>query len=77
MPRFFFHVRDGYDEPDTDGTELPDIYTAQGQAIQMAGELLREMGAKFWDGTEWSMTVANERGEVLFVLRFSAEERTP
>jgi hypothetical protein len=33
------------------------------------------MGAKFWNGTEWSLEVADERGCVLFVLRFSAEER--
>ena len=37
--------------------------------------ILRDMGAKFWDGTEWKLEVADERGDTLFVLRFSAEER--
>ena len=32
------------------------------------------MGARFWDGTEWKLEVADERGQILFVLRFSAEE---
>ena len=33
------------------------------------------MGAKFWGGTEWKLEVANERGDTLFLLRVSAEER--
>jgi hypothetical protein len=74
MPRYFYHVYDGYSSLDTDGTELPDIYTAQAQAIRTSGEILRDMGARFWDGTEWKLEVADERGQILFVLRFSAEE---
>ena len=75
MPRYFFHVKDGYSVRDDEGTELPDIYTAQAQAIRMSGEILRDMGAKFWNGTEWSLEVADDRGEALFMLRFSAEEK--
>ena len=75
MPRYFFHVYDGYTSVDDEGTELPDVYTAQAEAICMSGEILRDMGAKFWDGTEWRMEVADERSQILFVLHFSAEER--
>ena len=75
MPRYFFHVYDGSSSPDMDGTELPDIYTAQAAATRTSGEILRDMGAKFWNGTEWRLEVADERGNILFVLRFSAEER--
>ena len=75
MPRYFFHVHDGASLPDQDGTELPDIYTAQAQAIRTSGEILRDTGAKFWDGTAWRLEVADARGQVLFVLHFSAEER--
>ena len=75
MPRYFFHVKDGCSVRDDEGTELPDIYTAQAEAIRMSGEILRDMGAKFWNGTEWSLEVADGRGESLFVLRFSAEEK--
>ena len=74
MPRYFFHVCDGFSTKDTDGTELPDIYAAQEEAIRLSGELLREMGGEFWNGTEWSLTVANETGSVLFRLRFSADK---
>jgi hypothetical protein len=75
MPRYFFHGQDGYSIRDTQGTELPDIYEAQEQAIRTSGEILRDMGAKFWNGTEWELEVTDEHGQVLFILRFSAEER--
>ena len=74
MPRYFFHVYDGYSALDEDGTELPDIYTAQTEALRMSGELLRDIGAKFWNDTEWKLVVGDEHGRTLFVLRFSAEE---
>jgi hypothetical protein len=77
MPRYFFHVTDGYSTRDTEGTELPDIYAAQHMAISTSGEILRDMGAKFWNGTDWTLEVADEHGQTLFVLRFSAEERLP
>ena len=76
MPRYFFHVRDGHSIRDENGTEFPDIYTAQAEAIRMSGEILREMGAKFWDGTEWTLEVADAAGEILLVLHFYAEERS-
>ena len=75
MPRYFFHVHDGTASRDTEGTELRDIYMAQAEAIHLSGALLRDIGAKFWNGTEWSLEVADARGCALFVLRFSAEER--
>jgi hypothetical protein len=76
MPRYFFHVHDGSSTRDGEGTELPDIYAAQEQAILLSGELLREVGGKFWDGETWSLEVTDEAGRTLFILRFSAEERT-
>jgi hypothetical protein len=78
MPRYFFHVSDGSSTPDAEGTELPDISTAQAEALRMTGEILRETRTtQPWDGTEWKLEVADERGQVLLVLRFSAEERAP
>ncbi|WP_407664573.1 DUF6894 family protein [Microvirga pudoricolor] len=76
MPRYFFHVTDGSSPRDSSGTELLDIYTAQAPAIRFSGEILREMGARFWNGMEWKLEVTDEQGRILFVLRFSAEERS-
>ena len=75
MLRYFFHVHDGTESRDTERTELRDIYMAQAEAIHLSGAVLRDMGAKFWNSTEWSLEVADARGCALFVLRFSAEER--
>ena len=77
MPRYFFHVYDGFSTPDEEGTELPDIFAVQEEAIRLSGELLREMGAKFWNGTAWRLEVTDETERVLFILRFSADEGTP
>lgn len=77
MPRYFFHIIDGRDVRDEDGTELADIYVAQTEAIRLSGELLRDMGGRFWDGTGWRLEVEDERAQVLFVLHFAAEERLP
>jgi len=76
MPRYFFHVYDGESLPDESGSELADIYSAQTEAIHLSGELLKEMGGRFWNGDEWRLEVADATGQVLFVLRFSAEERS-
>lgn len=51
MPRYFFHVIDGREIRDEEGTELPNIYVAQAEAICLCGEVLRDMGARFWNGT--------------------------
>ena len=74
MPRYFFHVYDGFSTKDNEGTELPDIFHAQEEAIRLSAALLGEMGAKFWDGTDWRLEVTDEAGRLLFTLRFSAEE---
>lgn len=76
MPRYFFNITDGHTTLDSEGTVLSDIYTAQAEAIKTAGEILRDMGAKFWNGTEWQLEVTDENFQVLFVLRFSAEEQS-
>lgn len=74
MPRFFFHVADGRDLPDLEGTPLPGPAEARAQALRMAGEILREEGMRFWRGAEWRMDVTDEARRTLFTLRFSADE---
>ena len=76
MPRYFFHVHDGSSLPDDEGTELRDLYAAQEEAIRLSGELLRDMGGRFWDGAVWNLEVTDEAGRILFTLRFSAVEAT-
>ena len=44
MPRYFFHVIDGVDVPDLEGTLLPGLAEARSQAIVTAGEILKSEG---------------------------------
>lgn len=74
VPRYFFHVFDGVSSPDAEGTECADIYVAQSEALRMSGEIMRDLGTRFWDGSEWRLEVTDAAGRKLFVIRFSAEE---
>lgn len=76
MPRYYFHIHDGADFPDRDGTMLPDLEAARHEAIRLAGSVIRELGSPFWDerhGGEWTMEVADQQGNPLFKLRFSGQ----
>lgn len=76
MPRYFFHVQDSVKSLDTEGTELADDDGARAQAIVASGEMLKDLGARFWDGAEWRMWVSDESGRTVCALRF-APERGP
>lgn len=72
MPLFYFHVRDGVDIPDKEGTECASLEDARNQAVKSAGESIKELGPTFWDADhDWQMTVTDEGGAVQFTMRFS------
>jgi hypothetical protein len=74
MPRYFFNIIDGKDIPDHEGTELPGIAEARGQAINTAGNMIAEQGDTVWNGSPWMMNVSDETGAPVFTLRFSADD---
>ena len=72
MPVYFFHVRDGVDIPDETGTECVDLAGARTQALRASGQMIEELGAKFWEDPEdWRMNVTDADGAAQFTLRFS------
>lgn len=76
MPRYYFHIHDGADFPDTEGTMLPDLDAARGEAIRLAGSVIRELGSTFLDphhGGEWMMEVVDKSGKPLLRLKFSGQ----
>ena len=75
MPRYFFNLQDGRSTPDREGTELADIETARAEAVRLSGEILRDIGATYWDHPEWRLDVLDESGRTLFSLCFVAEEQ--
>ena len=62
MPRYFFHVIDGRDIIDNEGSELADLKKSRAEAIQLAGAILRDEGDTFWNGQEWHMDVTEPQG---------------
>jgi hypothetical protein len=72
VARYFFNVSDGEYIPDATGTEVASLEEAKAQAVVFAGELLRDSGARFWQGEDWMIEVADEDGLTLFTLMFMA-----
>ena len=70
MPRYFFHVKDGADLRDAEGTQLDDLAAAKCEAVKYAGRLICDEASHFWDRKEWMMTVADASGLMLFQLHF-------
>lgn len=64
MPRFFFHRTDGGFDPDTEGTELPDLTTARIEAVRFAGATLQERPDYVWDGRDLRIEVTDEAGKL-------------
>ena len=75
MPRYFFHVIDGRDIIDNEGTELSGLKAARTEAIHLAGAILRDEGDAFWKGEEWQMNVTDLTGQSVLKLRFSAADQ--
>jgi len=73
MPRYFFHIIDGQEFIDTEGTVLAGLEEARTEAVVLSGALLKDAGRKFWNNGEWRLNVAGEAGETVCALRFSAE----
>jgi hypothetical protein len=72
VPRFHFHVHDGVEHPDPEGSDLPDIPSARKYAVRYFGEMLQDEPSTFWNGEELRMQVADETGLLLFSLHFIA-----
>ena len=62
VPLYFFHVNDGIDKPDLDGTEFPNDQAARVEAVVLLGELLRDKDGSFWYSGECRMKVVDEAG---------------
>jgi Domain of unknown function (DUF6894) len=73
MPRYFFHVHDGRDIPDREGVELPGPEEARRQAVIACGEALTDLGDRFWEGEQWTMTVKDQQDNVVCELKFSGK----
>ena len=74
MARYHFHVHNGRELRDEDGTEMADLDAARAYAVRYAGELLAGDGEAFWQAPEWRMEVADADGLICFALHIFAIE---
>ena len=71
MPRFFFNVRGVKDFLDAEGAEFADASAACGEAVTLAGEMLRDLNGKMSEGGDWRLDVTDAAGDRVGSLRFS------
>ena len=81
MPRYHFHVKDGYTSLDEQGIELPGLTEARNMAVTHSGELLKDgASAHLWSGEPWFLWVTEDskgEGEIVLKLQFSASVSGP
>ena len=77
MPRYYFHVFDGRDEIDTDGTVLEHAEEARRQAVIYASELLGSRPHAAPTCEAWRMDVNGDGGAPIFRLDFSITDTSP
>jgi hypothetical protein len=68
VTRFFFHVQDGHQYVDLQGTELEDVSVARTEAVKFAGQLLIDRPEDLWTSDEWTMRVTDAADLTLFQL---------
>lgn len=75
MPRYFFHAEDGRLFCDQEGADLVDAAEAQGEALKVFTEILRDSPELFTDQQRLQLNVADESGAVLYRLEVNGKAR--
>ncbi len=74
MPRYYFHVHDGFTRMDAEGSELPNLQAARAEALKRAGAIIADAGARADFGEEWRLEVTDHTGLMLFRMDFVVAE---
>ena len=74
MARFFFHVVDGQFVPDPTGIECITQAQVKTQAVRIAGEMIKDLGAELWDTSRLDLFVCDEQNNTHLKLSFCAED---
>ena len=71
MPRYFFHVWDGRDLPDTEGSDFPNDTAARDEAMEAGAQIIAGLGPRLWASGDWQMRVVDDTGHAVATLSFS------
>ncbi len=74
MALYFFHTKDGHEEIDAEGTDLPTLSNARVEAAKVMGDLLRRRSGDLWVDGDWNLTVTDSEGLVLLCIDVAATE---
>lgn len=66
MPRYFFHVHDGQNWRDDDGTEFPGLDEARLEAVRYVGRLVHDQARSIAAGEDWHLELTDATGLILF-----------
>jgi hypothetical protein len=75
MPRYFFHIHHERSSPDLHGEEFADRHAAWHDAVGVAGRSLIDLGGRFQPGRTWTLEVADEFADTLYVIHVKTEKR--
>jgi len=71
MRRYYFHTDT---QRDPNGAYLSNLAAAKCEAMAVAGRMICDQSAKFWDAAEWCLTVSDEDDLTLFQLNIIGTE---
>ncbi len=73
MPRYFFNIQNS--EPDRDGFEFANDAAARSSALDMFGQMIRDIRAGAGYAGGYRLDVTDGGGKSVLALRFSAKGR--
>lgn len=68
MTAYYFHLTNGDETRDGQGTELASLHDARCYAVQMIAEVLCNAPERYWQHEEYRVTVSDESGLTLFIV---------
>ena len=76
MPRYHFNAHDDKDSLDEEGIDLPDLLTAQTEAIRLAGGMLLDEASLVHALKGWSVSVVDPEGRTLLRVEVNVIDLT-
>ena len=71
MPLFYFHMQDGTEITDSEGTELADVAAVRDYAVDCARSLLREDVSRGEFNIHWRFEIIDETGTPVMMFPFA------
>lgn len=74
MPKFRFFASDDPPGFVCDSVRLVSVKAAQAEALKLAGAIIKESPASFWEACSWELEVRDASNSVVFKLVLSGDE---